>query len=363
MRTLTVSFKEKTPADYPIIIDSGGLERFSSHIDLSSYSKILIVSDENVGPHWIPELEKGLGRGALHTIIPSGELHKNVATLEKLWRHCSTHGLDRSSLIINLGGGVITDLGGFSASTYMRGISFIQIPTTLLSQVDASIGGKTGIDFGGIKNLVGSFAQPRAVLIDTSTLDTLPLREKSSGFGEIIKHGLIADKTYFEKVAVKSLSEWDAFSLSEIIEGSCQIKRDIVAQDPEERGIRKLLNFGHTLGHAIESLLLESDHPFLHGEAIAVGMIGESRIANLLGLLSNDELVRIETVLAAYRLPLRIPDSLATNAIESRMNLDKKISHGTLKWTLIKGIGTGIINCEVPHDTVRQAITYLKGNA
>ena len=233
---------------------------------LSKASQVFILTDENVALFWLPEVAHWLRcDSAVDIIIKPGEQHKNLQTVQRIWKTLMKHHADRNALLINLGGGVITDLGGFAASTYKRGIKFINIPTTLLAMVDAAIGGKTGIDLGGAKNQIGTFAEAEDVLADPVFVSTLPRREILSGMAEMLKYGFIADD---------NLLEINFDNYQDYILCAGEIKREIVAKDPKEAGLRKILNFGHTLGHAIESHCLTSEYPLLHGEAVALGMAG-----------------------------------------------------------------------------------------
>ena len=271
-----------------------------------------------------------------------------------LWTAMHDAQLDRKSLVINLGGGVITDMGGFAASTYMRGIDFVNIPTTLLSQVDASVGGKTGINFAEIKNLIGTFNQPQAVIIDATTLETLSERELVAGFAEIIKHGLIKDKNYLKKVTSKSPLEFSQEELLEIIKGSCEIKASVVQQDETENGQRKILNFGHTIGHAIESLCLGNLRPLLHGEAISVGMVAEAALAKTKGLLSDEEIQVIKQSLFHAGLPISVR-GLSVDEIYTKMLSDKKNTFNQINFTLLSGIGNALYNQTSNEETIKQA--------
>ncbi|MTI19497.1 3-dehydroquinate synthase, partial [Fulvivirga sp. RKSG066] len=239
--------------------------------------------------HCLPLLNNVLKEAKI-IAIKSGEKNKTLDTCSDIWEKMTEYGLDRKSLMINLGGGVIGDMGGFGASTYKRGIDFINIPTTLLSQVDASVGGKLGIDFKGFKNHIGLFKDPKMVLVDSKFLNTLPKRELRSGFAEIIKHSIIADKNQWNKIKVHAFDELD---FEKLIQQSVAIKVKVVEEDPEEAGLRKILNFGHTIGHAIESFYLETPSQLLHGEAIAIGMICEAYVAEQKNMLTSVELKEI----------------------------------------------------------------------
>jgi 3-dehydroquinate synthase len=237
---------------YNVYIGSGLTGDIPELLQTKNYSKIIVVTDTNLPQKYLKDFEK--------IIIPSGEKSKTIETVQIIWKEMLRLKADRKSLVLNFGGGVIGDMGGFAASCYMRGVKFVQIPTTLLSAVDASVGGKVGIDFAGVKNLIGSFNQPEAVIIDTDTFKTLPDREFVSGFGEIIKHGLISDTDYFNTVTSKKPRDFSEEELTDIIAKSCEIKAGIISSDEKESGNRKLLNFGHTIGHALESLSLDSDN-------------------------------------------------------------------------------------------------------
>ena len=288
-------------------------------------------------------------------VLPSSEKEKNIKNVQKIWITLADRQHDRKSLVINLGGGIIGDMGGFAASTFMRGVDFINIPTTLLSQVDASIGGKTGIGFTGIKNLIGTFDQPVAVVVDTTALSTLPKREFLSGFAEIIKHGLVADKKHFEKVTAKNPLNFSKVELKEIILRSILLKVQVVENDPSESGTRKILNFGHTIGHAIESLSFETRTPLLHGEAVSIGMLVEAKISYLMELLPEKDLQIIQKVLIAANLPTPMPN-LKKYEILNNMTLDKKNEKRKINFTLLKGIGKAIINQSVPASIVSQVL-------
>ena len=343
---------------YPILIGTNLLETLSQHIHLEKYYRLFVITDENVAPHFLEKVTKSLPETTPTLILPSGEKTKTIDTLQKIWMAMKESKLDRKSLVINLGGGVIGDMGGFAAATYMRGVSFLQIPTTLLSQIDASVGGKTGVDFAGIKNFIGSFIQPIGVIIDVQTLKTLPKREFHSGFAEIIKHGLIADKTYFDKTMSKKPNEFSEEELIELITRSCEIKKEIVEQDEKEMGIRKLVNFGHTIGHALESVSLESSHPLLHGEAVALGVLAETKIAQLQGMISEQTLEVIKIALENAELPAttKIDDK---DKLLQKMQSDKKNIDGKINFTLLVAIGKGEINQSVPENIISLALDFI----
>ncbi|MEP2509537.1 MAG: 3-dehydroquinate synthase, partial [Reichenbachiella sp.] len=265
-------------------------------------------------------------------------------------------GFDRKGLVINLGGGVIGDMGGFVASTYKRGMDFLNIPTTLLSQVDASVGGKLGVDFHGFKNHIGLFAEPQNVLIDTSFYGTLPEREVRSGFAEVIKHGLIYDKSYWEKVKLVDLKTADWTNL---VTRSIEIKKEVVSEDPFESGLRKILNFGHTLGHAIESHFLDKgEQRLLHGEAIAAGMICEAYLSQKFTGLSTDELEEIVSYLIEIYEPVAVDKSLFDEIIGLTLQ-DKKNEGGSVQFSLLKTIGACQVNVPISAPDMLDAMFYL----
>src|SRR3990167_9384739 len=285
------------------------LEKINQLFDFSQFSKIAVLTDQNIPKLLINKIEKSLNKEIIKIVIPAGEKEKNIETVKKIWEIMFQNGFDRRSLLINLGGGVVCDMGGFAAATFMRGIDFLNIPTTLLAQVDASVGGKTGIDFQGIKNGIGVFKDPVGVVIDVDTLKTLPKRELISAFGEIIKHGVISGREYFDFITSKKPGEFSQKELIKIIKQSIKIKSNIVKKDPKEKDLRKVLNFGHTIGHAVESLSWKTDRPLLHGEAVAIGMIAESNLACLCQPTHNRrgctaELIKLAVAKAG--LPMKI---------------------------------------------------------
>lgn len=336
------------------IIGKNLLEKINTLFDFSKFSMIAVLTDDVIQMSLISQIgliRKSLNRELTVITIPSGESQKNIETVKKIWKQMFDEGLDRRSLLINLGGGVVCDMGGFAASTFMRGIDFLNVPTTLLAQVDAGIGGKTGIDFIDIKNGIGIFKDPIGTIIDVETLKTLPKRELTAAFGEIIKHGVISGREYFSLVTSKKPEEFDQDELIEIIKRSIKIKSDIVKKDPKEDGLRKVLNFGHTIGHAIESLSWKTNNPLLHGEAVAIGMIAEAR-------LSGKDLLIIEESLKKIGLPVKVKN-IKSEDIMSMILTDKKNSAGKINWSLPKKIGKVEINIEVSEEKVIKAIKSI----
>ena len=324
-------------------------------------SSIVVLCDENTATACLPILKDNLalGEGTHFLSIPAGEAHKQIATCLELWEQLADLGIDRSGLMINLGGGVVTDLGGFVASTYKRGIRFVNVPTSLLAMVDASIGGKNGVDLGLLKNQVGIIREPEYVLVDATFLESLPEVEFNSGKAEMIKHGLIRDRAYLQEVL--SFEPGQTAKASELIEGSIAIKQAIVQEDPFEQGIRKSLNFGHTLGHAIESYCLDNDHlpSLLHGEAIAIGMILESYLSHLsLGFSQTDlEEIAGELVRRYPRVSFQERD---VTAIADLMKYDKKNRGGRIRFVLLAGIGNPSLDHEVPAQWIDQAFEFYE---
>ncbi len=344
---------------YSIYFNEKGYEEINQIIIQNKYSSLFILVDEHTNEHCLPKFLPNLATEIPIEIIEieAGEGIKNITTCVEIWSILSDLGADRKSAIINLGGGVITDIGGFVASTFKRGIDFINVPTTLLGMVDASIGGKNGVDLGNLKNQIGVINVPQLLLIDTSFLETLSQKEMRSGLAEMLKHGLIYDKKYWKQFLV--LSEIDFADFDALIYRSIEIKNEIVKQDPTENGIRKALNFGHTLGHAIESHFLESATPLLHGEAIAIGMILESYISKEKGLLSNEEFHQIKyTITNIFEKHV-----ITENDIKSIQNLlihDKKNEYGKVQFALINGIGKTIINQSVDTELIIESFDDYK---
>jgi 3-dehydroquinate synthase len=310
------------------------------------------LTDENVAPFWLPEVAYWLRCDpAVDIIIKAGEQHKNLQTVQRIWKTLLKHHADRNALLVNLGGGVITDLGGFAASTYKRGIKFINIPTTLLAMVDAAIGGKTGIDFGGGKNQIGTFAEAEEVIIDSVFLSTLSRRELLSGMAEMLKYGYIADA---------NLLKVNLDNYQQQIARCGEIKREIVAQDPTEKGLRKILNFGHTLGHAIESYCLTTDFPLLHGEAVALGMAAALWLSvKQCGLdkeVLKDYEKKLPMLLSEAEMNLTRTDM---DAILSYLALDKKNKGEKPQFVLLEAVGKPMWNVEVEPELVREALTFI----
>ena len=312
------------------------LQELSAFLNQKNYSKVFVLVDSNTEIQCLPALQNALGSIEFDLIeVTPGEENKNIDFCIGIWRMLLDFGADRNSIMINLGGGVITDMGGFAASTFKRGIDFVQVPTTLLSQVDASVGGKTGIDMENVKNIIGTFTQPKAVFIHTPFLKTLSERELRSGYAEVIKHGLIYDDSLFKKlkgIVPTNLND-------EIIYRSIEIKNEVVINDPFEKGLRKILNYGHTIGHAIESYSLKHDKaPLLHGEAIAIGFICEAYLSGKRNGLKEDELSEIAGTIKNTYPAYKLNKASYPDLIEIMKN-DKKNNAGQISFSLLSEIG------------------------
>jgi 3-dehydroquinate synthase len=332
MQTLQLPTYAVCIGDRPALIG-----QINQQLGARRWSRVAVLVDENTEPDcWPLVQEANWPEGTERLEVPSGEDYKTIGTCEGLWEAFVDLGMDRHSLLVNLGGGVIGDMGGFAASTFMRGFAFLNIPTTLLAQVDASVGGKLGVDFNGLKNMIGLFANPRAVLICPEFLATLPYEQLRSGYAEVIKHALIRDPEHWEQLAGKGMDhigDWEV-----LIARSVHIKRAIVEEDPLESGLRKILNFGHTLGHAVETLQLDSEHPLLHGEAIAVGMIAESWLSTRACGLAEAECDRIAHNIASVFPQANLSEVTVEGMLEL-MRLDKKNLAGEIRLSLLAAPG------------------------
>ncbi len=345
-----------TSNDYSVFFDDT-FQSLKDFIDQSNYSSIFFLTDRNTDEHCLPVIHRHLPDMNYDVIeIDPGEENKNIDFCIGVWNMLLDFGADRHSLLINVGGGVVTDMGGFAASTFKRGIDFVQIPTTLLAQVDASVGGKTGIDLGTVKNIIGTFAQPKAVFISSEFLKTLDKRQLVSGFAEVIKHGLIYDREYFNRL--KNINP-DTISIEDIYH-SVEIKNAVVTADPLEKGLRKILNFGHTVGHAIESYSLANDsYPLLHGEAIAIGMICEGYLSHKKNGLPGDqldELVKTITKLFPY---YTFSASIYPDLISFMQN-DKKNISGKIGFALLSVIGKCDYNLYASSEEIIEGLDFYR---
>ena len=348
--------------DHPIWVGWGILEEVGTRVkSLMSPSAAYVIADEKAHSY-ASKTQISMEAVGIPTHIykiPSGETSKNLETVRQVYTWLAERKAERGHLILAVGGGVVGDLVGFVAATYLRGIPFVQIPTTLLAMMDASIGGKVAVDMPQGKNLVGAFYQPKFVLSDVETLKTLPVRELTSGWAEAIKHGLILDDGLLDTFEshVSELKSLDPEIATETIRRSVAIKAGVVSQDEKETlGIRILLNYGHTIGHAIESITGYTE--YLHGEAVSVGMMGAAKIGELLEIMDVDDVERQKEVLQAYGLPISAP-GLNSEAVISAMTSDKKTTGGSINWVLLDGIGKAITNNEVPDKYVSKALKFV----
>ena len=346
---------------YPIYFNETGYEALNQQIFEGNYSTIFILVDSHSNEFCLTKFLPVIATEVAIEIIEfeSGESSKTIETCVQIWNVLTELGADRKSLILNLGGGVVTDLGGFVASTFKRGIDFIHVPTSLLAMVDASVGGKNGVDLGALKNQIGVINVPKMVLIDSGYLETLPQNEMRSGLAEMLKHGLIFDAAYWKQFL--DLSRLDFADFDELIYKSIEIKNTIVMQDPTENGIRKALNFGHTLGHAIESYFLENENKktLLHGEAIAAGMILESYISLQKNWITAPEYEQIKTTINGIFEPIVFEENDLTPILELLIH-DKKNEYGTIQFALIEGIGKIKINQTAEKELLIEAFADYK---
>ena len=325
-----------------------------------SARKICIVTDSNVAPLYLSEVEKiaseCCGRTE-HFIFPAGEAQKNLDTVKALYETLIKAKFDRHDFLIALGGGVVGDLCGYTAATYLRGVSFIQIPTTLLSQVDSSIGGKTGVDFDAYKNMVGAFHMPRLVYTNISTLKTLSGEQFSSGMGEIIKHGLIKDRAYYHwlEAHADEIEAREPSVCAEMVLVSNRIKRDVVERDPKEQGERALLNFGHTLGHAIEKL---ADFKLMHGHCVGLGCIAAMAISAGRGSVKEEDFIHLKQLMERYHMPLTV-SGMSKDAVIETTKSDKKMDSGTIRFILLEEIGNACIDKTVTEEEMAAGLDSI----
>jgi 3-dehydroquinate synthase len=356
MQTLNVALAKRS---YPIHIGRGLLSDASLILPHLKRKHVAIVTNTTVAPLYLAQLSetlKAAGVQVIPIILPDGEAYKNSDTLNRIYDALLQKRCERSTTLIALGGGVIGDLTGYAAATFLRGVPFIQIPTTLLSQVDSSVGGKTGINHPLGKNMIGAFYQPQLVLADTDTLQTLPPREFSAGIAEVIKYGLIRDAQFFDWLErnMSQLMQLDEAVLSEAIYRSCQNKADVVAKDEHELGERALLNLGHTFGHAIENAM--GYGVWLHGEAVAAGTMMAADLSQRMDWLSADDVDRIKNSLLAANLPL-VPPKLGAAKYLDLMGLDKKVENGKIRLVLQQGIGRAVITSDYDADKLNASLS------
>lgn len=345
METLSVALGERS---YPIFIGTDLLSHTHLYIPHIHGQQVCIVTNETIAPLYLQQLKDSLS--AFHVssvILPDGEAHKNLATLNEIFTALLSEKHNRTTTLIALGGGVVGDMTGFAAACYQRGVNFIQIPTTLLSMVDSSVGGKTGVNHPMGKNMIGAFYQPQVVIADISLLKSLPAREISAGLAEVIKYGLISDVAFLEWLEqnIELLIQGDEAALSYAVLRSCQNKADVVAQDEHEGGIRAILNLGHTFGHAIETA--QGYGNWLHGEAVAAGMVMAADLSMRRGDISSDDLQRTVALLKRANLPTQYPADMTPEQFVTLMGVDKKVLDGRLRLVLLKSLGQAIVTSDI----------------
>ena len=357
-QTVHVPLSERS---YDISIGTGNLTEVGRWITLlRTVSHAVLISDTNVAGYYLEQVSQSLAAENIRVtelVVPAGEPSKSVATSRELWEKALAERVDRKSVVVALGGGVIGDLAGFIAATMTRGLDFFQIPTTLLAQVDSSVGGKVGINLPAAKNIVGCFWQPKGVLIDTAVLETLPRREYLSGLAEVVKYGVILDPEFFEylEANIQPMLERDATVLQKVIARSCELKAQVVAEDERETtGLRAILNYGHTYCHALETVSGYGE--YLHGEAVSIGMLCASRLGEKLGVFDSEATTRQHKLLTAIGLPVDVP-KLDESAILSAMQRDKKVEHGKLRFIVPHCIGKVVLTPDVPSDVAMEAWT------
>jgi len=354
VRTLTVALGERS---YPIHIGPGLLTHPDLVVSRLPQKRVAIVTNATVAPLYLDAFVNALARAgtaAVPIVIPDGEAHKDWRTLNTILDALLEHRFERRTAVVALGGGVVGDIAGFAAAIYQRGVPFVQIPTTLLAQVDSAVGGKTAINHALGKNMIGAFYQPRVVVADTDTLVTLPQRELGAGLAEVIKYGLIRDRIFFAWLEenIEHLVAKDANALTYAIEQSCRNKAEVVSEDEREGGVRALLNFGHTFGHAIEAGT--GYGTWLHGEAVAAGMVLAARLSERMGLIHAADVSRVKEILVRAKLPVEAPD-LGIERYLGLMGHDKKVEGGQLKFIVLDAIGSASVT-EAPADAVADVL-------
>lgn len=354
MKALQVNLGEHS---YPIYIEQGTsnfCSHFATHIN---GNRVVLISNETVWPLYGQSMLKALSEfDVASIIIPDGESHKTLSTYESIMTQLLEIGVGRDVTLIALGGGVVGDLVGFVAATFQRGVAFIQVPTTLLAQVDSSVGGKTAVNHPLGKNMIGAFYQPQAVLIDSDSLLTLPAREYSAGLAEVIKYGILGDEVFFDYLAdnVESILVKDSSTMQYVIERCCQMKAEIVSQDEKEKGLRAILNLGHTFGHAIEAEL--GFGTWLHGEAVAAGMVLACRVAQARGWLTNVQVSKVVSLLEAFDLPTQPPANMGFDEFIKHMKKDKKVANDKIRFILPKNIGKAILVNDVSDSELKSML-------
>ncbi len=358
LHTLNVDLGERS---YPIFIGHHLLDNANLITDHINGSSTVIISNTTVAPLYLDKVENSLKQADIRydsVILEDGEAYKNLRSIEQIIDTLIQQRHDRNTTLIALGGGVVGDITGFAAAIYQRGVNFIQIPTTLLSQVDSSVGGKTGVNHPSGKNMIGAFYQPQCVIADTATLLTLPERELSAGMAEVIKYGLIHDAAFFDWLEqnIDGLMQRDIALLSEAILVSCRTKAEIVAIDEKESGIRAILNLGHTFGHAIESAMGYGN--WLHGEAVAVGMVMAADLSERHGWIDPSVKQRSIALLQKTGLPVQSPEAMTIEKYMDIMAIDKKVDRGVIKFVLLKALGQAVISSDYDADLLQQTLTH-----
>jgi len=360
MASETINITVPGEKSFSIHVGMGILPGLGDLVDLTRYSGAVIVADENTLALFGETLRATLDKAglAVHSFaLSAGEISKSLAEVERIYRFLMERGIDRDALLCALGGGVTGDVTGFVASTYLRGLDFIQIPTTLLAQVDSAIGGKTGVNLMDKKNMIGSFYQPRAIVADTALLGSLPKAEMRSGSAEVLKYGLALDAGLFEMIEKNSRGEFDQAELPLVVARCAALKAEIISLDETDRsGVRAILNFGHTVGHAVETA--GGLQQWRHGEGVSLGMVAAARISAALGMVPDAVADKTSEVLGRFGLPVACPEIKAAD-IEAALGYDKKMSAGELKWVLLEGIGQGVTGRSVPKDTVHLVLKGL----
>jgi 3-dehydroquinate synthase len=353
MERLHIDLGERS---YPILVGPGLLHDAAVVGGAVAARDVLVVTNTTVAPLYLAAVERSLaGRRVASVALPDGERHKTLATLGRVFDALVEHRMNRDACVVALGGGVVGDMAGFAAACYQRGVDYVQVPTTLLAQVDSSVGGKTGVNHPGGKNLIGAFHQPRAVLADTDTLATLPPREFRAGLAEVIKYGLIADAGFLDwlEAALDALLRLDAVALAHAVRRSCEIKAEIVAEDEREHGRRALLNLGHTFGHALETATGYGE--WLHGEAVGAGMLMAAELSCRLGWIAPADVARIRQLLARAGLPVVAPRIGAGRALEL-MGMDKKVLAGRIRLVLMRRVGEGVVVADYPAEALEATL-------
>ena len=348
---------------YPILVGAGLLDDAVLLAESVPARDVLVVTNTTVAPLYLGRLERGLaGKRVGSVVLPDGEQHKTLATLGRVFDALVAQRMNRDACVVALGGGVVGDMAGFAAACYQRGVDYVQVPTTLLAQVDSSVGGKTGVNHPGGKNLLGAFHQPRAVVADTDTLATLPPREFRAGLAEVIKYGLVADAGFLAWIEANldALLRQDGGALTHAIRRSCEIKSEIVAEDEREHGRRALLNLGHTFGHAIETAVGYGE--WLHGEAVGAGMLMAADLSCRLGWIPAADVERVRALLGRAGLPVSAPPIGAARAL-GLMGMDKKVLAGRIRLVLMRRVGEGVVSGDYPADALAATLAAHFGAA